>query len=77
MASAIIHLAVAKKILEKIHVENEYDYYLGSIAPDIAKQIGQSKDKSHFIINTKEDIPNIKLFTKRYTTFLYNSFNLD
>ena len=36
MASAIIHLAVAKKILEKIHVENEYDYYLGSIAPDIA-----------------------------------------
>ena len=39
MASAIIHLAVAKKILEKIHVENEYDYYLGSIAPDIAKQI--------------------------------------
>lgn len=76
MASAIIHLAVAKKILEKIHVENEYDYYLGSIAPDIAKQIGQSKDKSHFIINTKEDIPNIKLFTKRYPTFLYNSFNL-
>ena len=49
MASALIHLAVAKKILEKIHVENEYEYYLGSIAPDISKQIGQSKDKSHFI----------------------------
>lgn len=76
MASAIIHLAVAKKLLEKIHVENEYDYYLGSIAPDIAKQIGEKKDKSHFIINTKEDIPNIRLFTKRYPTFLYNSFNL-
>ena len=76
MASAIIHLAVAKKLLEKIHVENEYDYYLGSIAPDIAKQIGESKDKSHFVINTKEDIPNIKLFIKRYPTFLYNSFNL-
>ena len=76
MASSIIHLAIAKKILEKIHVENEYDYYLGSIAPDIAKQIGESKDKSHFVINTKEDIPNIKLFIKRYPTFLYNSFNL-
>lgn len=76
MASAIIHLAIAKKILEKIDVENKYDYYLGSIAPDIAKQIGESKDKSHFILNTKEDIPNIKLFTKRYPTFLYNSFNL-
>ena len=76
MASAIIHLAVAKKILEKIHVENEYDYYLGSIAPDIAKQIGETKDKSHFILNTEENIPNLKLFTKRYPTFLYNSFNL-
>ena len=76
MASAIIHLAIAKKILEKIHVENEYDYYLGSIAPDIAKQIGETKDKSHFILNTEENIPNLKLFTKRYPTFLYNSFNL-
>lgn len=76
MASALIHLAVAKKILEKIPIENKYEYYLGSIAPDISKQIGQSKDKSHFIINTKENIPNINLFVKRYPTFLYNSFNL-
>ena len=40
MASAIIHLAIAKKVLEHINVEDQRDYYLGSIAPDIAKQIG-------------------------------------
>ncbi len=76
MASAIIHLAVAKKVREKMEVDNPKDYYLGAIAPDIAKQIGQTKDKSHFIINTPKDIPNIKLFVKRYPTFRYNSFDL-
>ena len=76
MASSMIHLAVAKKVLEKINVENEKDYYLGSIAPDISKQVGTSRHESHFIFNTREDIPNLKLFIKRYPTFKYNSFNL-
>ena len=35
MASTIIHLAIAKKVQEKIRVENLKDYYLGAIAPDI------------------------------------------
>ena len=29
MASAIIHIAIAKKIKEKLNVENSKDYYLG------------------------------------------------
>ena len=76
MASVIIHLAVAKKVNEKIKVENPKDYYLGSIAPDISRQIGESKEESHFEINTKSGIPNIDLFKKRYPTFMYNSFDL-
>ena len=78
MASALIHLAIAKQIKEKsnIEIDNLKDYYLGSIAPDIAKQVGTSRDESHFIYNTREDIPNIKLFIKRYPTFKYNSFEL-
>jgi hypothetical protein len=76
MASAIIHLAVAKKVKEKFLVENEKDYFLGAIAPDIAKQIGRSKDESHFLINTREDVPNIEIFIKRYPYFKYNSFDL-
>ena len=78
MASAIIHLAIAKQVKEKgkLKIDNEKDYYLGAIAPDIAKQIGTSRNESHFIFNTREDIPNLKLFIKRYPTFKYNSFNL-
>ena len=76
MASAIIHIAIAKKVKEKIEVENEKDYYLGSIAPDLAKQIGDSKDKSHFCLNMLNNIPDIDLFAKRYPLFKFNSFDL-
>jgi hypothetical protein len=75
MASTIIHLAIAKKVQEKIRIENLKDYYLGAIAPDISKQIGESREASHFLINTKEDIPNINVFVKRYPLFQYNSFD--
>ena len=76
MASTLIHIAIAKKVLEKIKVENEKDYYLGSIAPDLAKQIGESKEEAHFALNTMNSIPNIDLFAKRYPLFKYNSFEL-
>ena len=76
MASAIIHLAVAKELLKRIKVDNQYDYYLGSIAPDIAKQIGISRDDSHFIKNTFNGIPNIALFKQRYPNVTDYSFNV-
>lgn len=76
MASALIHLAIAKNIENKLEIEDLKDYYLGSIAPDISKQIGMSKNTSHFVGNNRENIPNIDLFIKRYPTFKYNSFNL-
>ncbi len=76
MASSIIHLAIAKELKNNLKIEDEKDYYLGSIAPDISKQIGQDRSISHFIINTRKDIPNIDIFVKRYPTFKYNSFDL-
>lgn len=76
MASAIIHLAVAKVLRPYFSITNENDYYLGSIAPDIAKQIGEKKDKSHFLFNTKENVPNIKMFTTKYPHFKDNDFDL-
>ena len=76
MASTIIHLAVAKKLLDYIKVENKKDYLLGSIAPDISKQIGSSKVSSHFLINTKPDVPNIQMFIDKYPNFINNSFDL-
>lgn len=76
MASTIIHLAIAKKVAEELQAKNKKDYYLGSIAPDISKQIGQEKKESHFIMNTKDETPNLDLFMKRYPIFYHNSFNL-
>ena len=75
MASAIIHLAIAKQLKDKLDIDNYDDYYLGSIAPDIAKQIGQSKGSSHFFTDDSK-IPDMDLFVKRYPTFKYNSFDL-
>ena len=78
MASAIIHLAIAKELKNRgIKVENEYDYYVGSIAPDLAKQIGRPKEDSHFIKNGyKESVPNLKLFELKYPNFKKNSYDL-
>lgn len=76
MASAIIHLAVAKKLEKCLNIKNTKDYYLGSIAPDISKQIGENKQQSHFLINARDDIPNIELFISKYPHFKENSFDL-
>lgn len=76
MASAIIHLAVAKTLEKDLNIENKRDYYLGSIAPDIAKQVGENKQRSHFLINARDDIPNIELFTNKYPNYKENSFDL-
>lgn len=76
MASAVIHLAVAKELEKYFNIKNKKAYYLGSIAPDISKQINQPKKESHFLYNTKEDIPNIDLFTTKYQNFKNNDFNL-
>ena len=76
MASALIHLAVAKKLTENINIKNRKDYYLGSIAPDLSKQIGLNKMSSHFLIHTKEDVPNTEMFINKYPNFMNNEFEL-
>lgn len=76
MASAVIHLAVAKELEKSLNLKRVKDYYLGAIAPDISKQIGEKREKSHFLINTTNEIPNIKVFTNKYPNFKLNSFDL-
>ena len=83
MASSLIHIAVAKELEKKIlkerniKIKKKYDYYLGSIAPDLARQIGGSKYEAHFFKNSsKENVPNIDLFVKKYPNFKSNSFDL-
>lgn len=77
MASALIHLAVAKNVLENINVTNERHYYLGSIAPDVAKMVGSTRKKSHFIEETSEsDTPDVSVFLSKYKGYLNNPYEL-
>lgn len=76
MASSVIHLAIAKELEKHFNIKNKYDYYLGSIAPDLSKQIGRTKKESHFLFDTREDVPNINKFTEKYKYFYKDDFDL-
>ncbi|MBQ4032292.1 MAG: hypothetical protein II625_11105 [Bacilli bacterium] len=76
MASAIIHLCIAKEVNKYLKM-NEYDLLLGSIAPDISKQIGETKEISHFLDHSNEDdVPNIDRFLAKYRNDLHNPFTM-
>lgn len=75
MASAIIHICVAKKINEKLK-RNENALFLGAIAPDISKLIGETKEKSHFLTTMKKNVPNILEFMQKYKDDLNHDFEL-
>lgn len=75
MASAVIHLCVAKKLNKTLKM-NEKELYLGTIAPDISKQIGETKDKSHFLTTNEKDVPNIYAFLDKYKDTLNKPFNM-
>ena len=73
MASAIIHIAVAKEINKNLNM-NEKELFLGTIAPDISRQLGETKVKGHFLPNADTDIPILKKFLIKYGDKLTNSF---
>lgn len=76
MASAIIHLCIAKEV-NKVLGMDEKLLFLGTIAPDLSKQIGQSKEISHFLDHSNEDdIPNIDRFLNKYEEELRNPFEM-
>ena len=76
MASAVIHLCIAKEINKYLKMDENY-LLLGSIAPDISKQIGETKEISHFLDHSNEDdIPNIDKFLAKYQSELNNPFEM-
>lgn len=74
MASTLIHIAVANEINKKLK-RNTSQILLGSIAPDISKQIGQNRIKSHFLDN-KMSLPNLNKFVTKYKNYLNDDFVL-
>ncbi len=76
MASALIHLCIAKEVNKYLKM-NEYDLMIGSIAPDISKEIGETKEISHFLDHSNEDdIANIDRFLDKYRNDLHNPFTM-
>lgn len=74
MASSLIHICVAKKINDRLNLDPK-QLYLGTIAPDLSKLVGETKLKSHFLDNNS-NIPNIQTFLKKYKTKLNEPFVL-
>lgn len=76
MASAVIHLCIAKEINKYLHFDLNM-LLLGSIAPDISKLVGETKEISHFLDHKEEDdIPNIDHFLAKYRSELNNPFEM-
>ena len=74
MASAIIHMAVAKRVKEKLNLTlNDKELYLGTIAPDISKEIDRPRDETHF---AKDKKINLEYFESKYKEYLNNPFEL-
>ena len=74
MPSSMIHIAVANEVNKKLK-RNSADFLIGSIAPDISKEVGWSREKSHFIDNN-DGIPNVDLFLNKYSSYLDDDFVL-
>lgn len=75
MASTIIHMAVAKKVNEYLHF-SEQDYFIGSIAPDLAKYIGESRSCSHFLDDSLKCTPNILRYVEKYHNYMDKPFEV-
>ena len=74
MASSMIHMAVAKELNDKLKRDSK-SILIGSIAPDIAKLIGENKVRSHFE-DRDDDIPNLNKFLSKYKVKLDDDFVL-
>lgn len=74
MASSVIHMCVANEI-NKVLKKDSKKLLIGTIAPDIAKQIGMQKEISHFQENN-DDMPVLEKFLSKYEDNLNDDFIL-
>lgn len=73
MASSVIHMAVANEVNKVLKRDNS-KLLIGSIAPDISKQIGQDRTISHFIF--EDGIIDLDKFLDKYKNNLDDDFVL-
>lgn len=73
MASSLIHICVASEINKELN-KDPNKLFIGTIAPDISKLIGESRNVSHFI--DENNIPDLNLFLEKYKNNLKDEFVL-
>ena len=73
MASILIHLAVGKKLNEKLQKKEE-PFLTGCIAPDLAKFVGLSRKVSHFQDNDSNY--DLERFLVKYHDYMNNDYVL-
>ena len=75
MASTMIHIVVASEINKKLK-RDEKKLFIGTIAPDISKLIGENKVKSHFLGSSNTNNPDLYKFLSKYKENLDDDFVL-
>ncbi|MBR5662482.1 MAG: hypothetical protein IKX00_02380 [Bacilli bacterium] len=73
MASLLIHLAVGKKVNEKL-CKKEEPFLTGCIAPDLAKFVGLKRSDSHF--QDHDGNYDLKKFLDKYYDYINNEYVL-
>lgn len=74
MASSLIHIAVTNELNKKLN-KNKEKLFIGTIAPDISKLVGENKMRSHFL-DQNDSIPNLEKFLDKYKKNLNDDFVL-
>lgn len=77
MASSIIHIAVCDKLNKKLK-RDRTKMLIGTVAPDIAKLLGEDKAGTHFLDrkSLEPDVPIIDKFLDKYRNYLNDDFVL-
>ena len=73
MASSVIHIVVANEINKKLQ-KDASKLLIGTIAPDISKEVNETKKNSHFLDD--HNIPNLDKFLLKYQKNLSDDFVL-
>ena len=73
MASLLIHLAVGKKVNEKL-CKKEEPFLTGCIAPDLARLVGIERRVSHF--QDRNSNYDLKRFINKYKEYINNDYVL-
>ena len=75
MASSLIHAAVCNELNKKLKRDPK-QILVGTVAPDIAKLLGETKEYTHFLDDPNSGVPNLTKFLNKYINYLDDDFVL-